>query len=73
MSGVALLIGSLRQESLTRQLAHALVAVAAPVLRLEVAPIGHLSFFNPVLEAARLPEWTTTQSAPSSSSCSSTK
>lgn len=57
MSGVALLIGSLRQGSLTRKLAHALVAVAAPVLRLEVAPIGHLTFYHPVLDASPLPEW----------------
>ena len=58
MSGVALLIGSLRQGSLTRQVAQALVAVAAPVLRLEAVPIGHLKFYNPQLDDAPLPEWT---------------
>jgi chromate reductase, NAD(P)H dehydrogenase (quinone) len=58
VSAVTLVIGSLNQGSLTRRVAHALVAMAAPELRLDAAPIGHLKFYNPLLDATPLPEWT---------------
>jgi chromate reductase len=43
---VAVLIGSLRKESLNRKMALALAAVAAPALHLEIVEIGGLPLYN---------------------------
>ena len=43
---VAVLVGSLRKESLNRKLAKALVAMAPATLKLEILEIGHLPFYN---------------------------
>src|SRR5881409_915057 len=43
---VAILIGSLRKDSLTRKVANALSTVAPPALTLEIIPIGDLPLYN---------------------------
>ncbi|CAG2128112.1 NADPH-dependent FMN reductase [Cupriavidus plantarum] len=43
---VAVVVGSLRKESLNRKLAHALAALAPPQLKLEIVEIGQLSHYN---------------------------
>lgn len=43
---VAVLVGSLRQASYNRRLAHALAALAPPELKLQIVEIGHLPFYN---------------------------
>ena len=43
---VAVLVGSLRQESLNRKLALALQRLAPPELRLQIVEIGQLPFYN---------------------------
>jgi chromate reductase len=55
---VAVLIGSLRKESLNRKVARALIELAAPGLKLEIVEIGQLPFYNHDLETANPPvEW----------------
>ena len=54
---VAVLVGSLRRESLNRKMANALAALAPAVLRLSIVEIGPLPLYNPDLEAALPPEW----------------
>src|SRR4051812_37177829 len=54
---VLVVVGSLRVESLNLKLAHALVALAPPSLKLEIVPIGGLPLFNPDLEGNPRPEW----------------
>ena len=49
---VAVLIGSLREESLTRQLVEALKGIAPPGLKLNVVEIGDLPLYNSDHEAA---------------------
>ena len=48
---VAVLVGSLRKESLNRKLANALIAMAPAGLKLEIVEIGHLPHFNQDFEA----------------------
>jgi chromate reductase len=48
---VAVLVGSLRKESLNRKLGDALVPLAPPSLRLAQVEIGHLPFYNQDFEA----------------------
>ncbi|HJV74974.1 MAG TPA: NAD(P)H-dependent oxidoreductase [Noviherbaspirillum sp.] len=48
---VAVLVGSLRQESLNRKLAHAMIAMAPDSLKLEIVEIGNLPLFNQDHEA----------------------
>lgn len=48
---VAVLIGSLRKESLTRQLVQALKGIAPAGLKLEIVEIGDLPLYNSDLEA----------------------
>lgn len=48
---VAVLIGSLRKDSLNRKLAQALIAMAPATLKLEIVEIGHLPLFNQDFEA----------------------
>ncbi|QET02020.1 MULTISPECIES: NADPH-dependent FMN reductase [Cupriavidus] len=43
---VAVVVGSLRKESLNRKLAHALAALAPAQLKLEIVEIGQLSHYN---------------------------
>lgn len=43
---VAVLVGSLRKDSINRKLAKALIALAPPALRLEIIEIGELPLYN---------------------------
>ncbi len=43
---VAVFVGSLRKDSLTRTVAKALLTVAPPTLALEIVPIGDLPLYN---------------------------
>ncbi|HEV7915756.1 MAG TPA: NAD(P)H-dependent oxidoreductase [Albitalea sp.] len=52
---VAVLVGSLRRESLNLKMAHALVRMAPPTLALQVLDIGQLPLFNQDWEAAPPP------------------
>ena len=54
---VAVLIGSLRKESLTRKIANALVALSPEGLNLKIVEIGDLPFYNEDLEASAPAEW----------------
>jgi chromate reductase, NAD(P)H dehydrogenase (quinone) len=56
---VAVLVGSLRRDSLSRKLAHALAALAPDSLRLTIVEIGALALYNDDLEAAPPPSWST--------------
>jgi len=49
---VAVLVGSLRKDSINRQLAEALARLAAPKLNLHLVEIGDLPLYNQDLEAA---------------------
>lgn len=55
---VAVIVGSLREESLNRMTAHALAAEAPEGLRLEIVEIRDLSLYDPDLETAPPPPWT---------------
>jgi chromate reductase len=48
---VAVLVGSLRKESLTRKAAQAIIELAASALKLEIVEIGVLPLYNQDLEA----------------------
>ncbi|WP_026075927.1 NADPH-dependent FMN reductase [Noviherbaspirillum massiliense] len=48
---VAVLVGSLRKESLNRKMANALIAMAPPSLKLGIMEIGQLPLFNQDFEA----------------------
>ena len=52
---IAVLIGSLRKGSYTRQIARALVALAPPSLALDIIEIGQLPFYNQDLETGSPP------------------
>jgi chromate reductase len=54
---VAVIVGSVRKESLNLKLAHALAALAPETLQLEIVPIGGLLLYNPDLEATPPTEW----------------
>ena len=55
---VAVLIGSLRKESITRKVAVALASVAPPSLNLEIVEIGGLALYNQDLDTeSPPPEW----------------
>ena len=47
---VAVLVGSLRADSLNRRVAEALAGLAPPSLALEIVGIGDLPFYNPDLD-----------------------
>lgn len=47
---VAVLVGSLRKESISRKIAHALEGLAPERLKLEIVEIGDLPHYNPDLE-----------------------
>jgi chromate reductase, NAD(P)H dehydrogenase (quinone) len=57
---IAVLIGSLRKDSLNRKFAQELIALAPPSLEFEVAEIGDLAFYNQDLDDAGTPPapWT---------------
>lgn len=52
---VAVLVSSLRKESLNQKVAHALESLAPPGLNLEIVEIGDLPLYNEDLEAAAAP------------------
>jgi chromate reductase len=54
---VAVLVGSLRKESLTRKVANAMVAVAPPSLKFVFVDIGAVSHYNADLEESPPPDW----------------
>ena len=53
---VAVLIGSLRKDSLNRKMANALMRMAPDAMKLAEAPIGELPHYNADLEGDRVPE-----------------
>jgi chromate reductase len=55
---VAVLVGSLRKESLNRKLANALAAMAPETLRFTIVEIGSLPLYNQDLDQAPVAEWT---------------
>ncbi|AOY93587.1 ACP phosphodiesterase [Cupriavidus sp. USMAA2-4] len=55
---VAVLVGSLRKDSLNRKLAQALVALAPASVKLELVEIGHLPLYNQDLDADPPAAWT---------------
>lgn len=55
---VAVLVGSLRKDSLNRRMAHALAALAPATLKLEIVEIGDLSHYNQDLDSAPPASWT---------------
>ena len=55
---VAVLVGSLRKDSLTRKIANALVALSPQGLNLKIVEIGDLPYYNEDLEKTGAPaEW----------------
>jgi len=61
---IAVLVGSLRSGSLSRQVAKAAVALAPPQLGSEFVEIGALPLYNPDLEGDKVPAaWTAFRSA----------
>ena len=54
---VAVLVGSLRQQSLNRKLAHAMIAQAPAGLSFDHIEIGDLPHYNEDLEASSPPSW----------------
>jgi len=56
---VAVVVGSLRKESLNRKMAKALIDLAPDSLKLEIVEIGDLALYNEDLEANLPPAWST--------------
>jgi chromate reductase len=56
---IIVIAGSLRKESFTLKIANALVKLAPDSLKLEVATLHGISFFNQDLEAAPPADWVT--------------
>lgn len=54
---IAVLVGSLRKESLNRKTAHTLIELAPKSLRLEIVEIGALALFNEDLEHSVPESW----------------
>jgi chromate reductase len=54
---IAILVGSLRKDSITRKVARALIAVAPQELHLQDVAIGDLPLYNQDLETAVPPAW----------------
>ncbi len=55
---VAVLVGSLRKDSINRKLARALVALAPESLQLQIVEIGELSLYNQDNDASPPAQWT---------------
>lgn len=53
---VAVLVGSLRRESLNRKMANALIGLAPASLRLQIVELGDLPLYNPDVEG-QVPAW----------------
>lgn len=58
MSNVAVIVGSLRKESLNRKMALAIAQLSPPTLKLDIVEIGDLPLYNEDLEATPPPQWT---------------
>lgn len=56
---IAVIVGSLRKDSVNRKIAKALIALAPASLKLEIIEIGELQLFNQDLEDTPTTEWTT--------------
>ncbi len=54
---VAVLVGSLRKDSLNRKIAHVLSSLAPAECKLEIVEIGQLALYNQDLDAQPPPEW----------------
>jgi chromate reductase len=54
---VAVLLGSLRKDSINRKVANALIALAPPSLKPEIVEIGQLQLYNQDLDASPTAEW----------------
>ncbi len=54
---IAVLVGSLRKESLNRKTAQTLIAVAPASLKLEIVEIGGMSLYNQDLDATAPADW----------------
>jgi len=54
---VAVVVGSLRKESLNRKMAKAMIELQPPALNLEIIEIGDLALYNEDLEANLPPPW----------------
>jgi chromate reductase len=54
---VAVLVGSLRRESLNRKMAHALIELAPAELQMEIVEIGDLPLYNPDAETQPSEAW----------------
>jgi len=55
---IAILVGSLRKESLNRKMARVLIDLAPDTMDLEIVDIGHLPLYNEDLEENTPREWT---------------
>lgn len=55
---IAVIVGSLRKDSLNRKTANALASLAPDNLRLETVEIGQLPLYNQDLDGSPPPEWT---------------
>jgi chromate reductase len=54
---VAVFVGSLRKESFSRKVAHALMGVAPATMKLDIVEIGHLPLYNQDLDANPPADW----------------
>ena len=54
---IGVIIGSLRQDSFNRKIAHTLIALAPKSLEMQIIEIGQLSFFNQDEEAVPPQAW----------------
>src|SRR5262245_35400808 len=56
---VAVIVGSLRKDSINRKLAHALIEMAPASLKLEIVEIGELTLYNQDHDTSPPAAWTT--------------
>jgi chromate reductase len=56
---IAVVVGSLRKQSINRRLAHALIELAPAALKLEIVEIGQLPLYNQDLEEQPPAAWVT--------------
>ena len=54
---IAIIVGSLRKDSVNRKVAQAMCSLAADRLDCSILEIGNLALFNQDLEASPPPEW----------------
>ena len=55
---IAVIVGSLRKESINRKVAHALIEVAPANLKLSIIEIGQLPLYNEDLDETPPATWT---------------